>query len=46
MGYARQGEQAMRSALSVADAATRLAGTFLGQLLQPGDAGYDEAKGP
>src|ERR1700730_12621539 len=44
MGYARQGEQAMRSALSVADAAIKLAGTVSGQLLQPGDADYDEAR--
>jgi len=34
----------MTSARSVADAARELAGTFSGQLLQPGDAGYDEAR--
>ena len=34
----------MASVSSVADAATNLAGTFAGQLLQPGDAGYDEAR--
>ena len=34
----------MASVSSVADAATNLAGTFTGQLLQPGDAGYDEAR--
>src|ERR1700730_10975081 len=44
MGYARQGEQAMRSALSVADAAIKLAGTVSAQLLQPGEAGDDEAR--
>ena len=34
----------MMSAPSVADAARELAGTFSGQLLQPGDAGYEEAR--
>ena len=34
----------MTSARSVADAARELAGTFSGQLLQPGDAGYEEAR--
>jgi hypothetical protein len=34
----------MTSARSVADAAKELAGTFSGQLLQPGDAGYEEAR--
>jgi FAD/FMN-containing dehydrogenase len=34
----------MTSARSVADAAGELADTFSGQLLQPGDAGYDEAR--
>src|SRR5262249_3092194 len=38
------GRQAMNSARAVADAAKELAGTFSGQLLQPGDAGYDEAR--
>ena len=34
----------MTSAPSVADAAKKLAGTFSGQLLQPGEAGYEEAR--
>ena len=34
----------MTSASSVADAATKLAGTFSGQLLRPGDADYDDAR--
>ncbi len=34
----------MTSVRSVADAARELAGTFSGQLLQPGDAGYEEAR--
>src|ERR1700694_5344184 len=34
----------MMSVPSVADAAIKLAGTFSGQLLQRGDAGYDEAR--
>jgi FAD/FMN-containing dehydrogenase len=34
----------MISARSVADAARELAGTFSGQLLQPGDASYEEAR--
>jgi hypothetical protein len=33
----------MISAPSVGDVVKELAGTFSGQLLQPGDAGYDEA---
>jgi FAD/FMN-containing dehydrogenase len=34
----------MTSAPSIAEAARELAGTFSGQLLQPGDAGYEEAR--
>jgi FAD/FMN-containing dehydrogenase len=34
----------MTSASSVGDAAKELAGTFSGQLLQPGEAGYEEAR--
>ena len=34
----------MTSAPSVADAAKKLAGTFSGQLLQPAEAGYEEAR--
>jgi len=34
----------MASAPSVADAVTELAGRFSGQLLQPADAGYEEAR--
>ena len=34
----------MTSASAAADAAKELAGTFSGQLLQPGDAGYDDAR--
>src|SRR5215472_16094900 len=34
----------MASSSSVADAAKELAGVFPGQLLRPGDAGYDDAR--
>jgi FAD/FMN-containing dehydrogenase len=34
----------MRSELSIAEAVSGLAGAFSGLLLQPGDAGYDEAR--
>src|SRR5262245_18373345 len=34
----------MSSSLSIADAARKLSGTFSGQLLQPADAGYDDAR--
>src|SRR5437764_12812333 len=34
----------MTSSSSVAEAATGLAGTFSGQLLQPGAVGYEEAR--
>src|SRR5215467_206343 len=34
----------MTSAPFIADAARELAGAFSGQLLQPGDAGYEEAR--
>jgi hypothetical protein len=34
----------MTSSLSIADAAKKLASTFSGQLLQPADVGYDDAR--
>jgi hypothetical protein len=34
----------MMSVLSVADAVSELTGKFTGQLLQPADAGYEEAR--
>src|SRR5215470_13683499 len=34
----------MSSSLSIADAAQKLASTFSGQLLQPADVGYDDAR--
>jgi hypothetical protein len=34
----------MSSSLSIAVAAKKLASTFSGQLLQPADVGYDDAK--
>jgi hypothetical protein len=34
----------MTSVPSVADAVTELAGRFTGQLLQPADVGYEEAR--
>src|SRR5215471_6457866 len=34
----------MGSTLSIGNAARKLAGTFSGQLLQPGDVGYDDAR--
>ena len=38
-----EGGQGMTSSASVAEAVTGLAGTFSGQLLQPGAVGYEEA---
>src|SRR5258706_6312251 len=39
-----EGERAMSSVPSVADAAAELANAFSGQLLKPADAGYEEAR--
>jgi FAD/FMN-containing dehydrogenase len=41
---ANEGERAMSSVPSVADAAAELANAFSGQLLKPADVGYEEAR--
>ena len=38
------GERVMTSISTVAHAVAELAPTFTGELLKPGDAGYDEAR--
>src|SRR5260221_12151718 len=44
IGGPNEGERAMSSVPSVADAAAELANAFSGQLLKPADVGYEEAR--